>query len=739
MHITPKQAILFIMPLIAKFVYPIASFKAPCYPDATHRFYQLIRRKGSGLMPRESVSPNFTTPCWILTSTTMALALLGFNSPIAHADDRIPTTDHTPTVTVTTPIEASTSSAPTAVLPHQEDPQPTETEPLPAEPTASTDSPAHPTESVVTPPNPAPTVTAESSSSSPTQHPNLAEPSPVHNQVTTTRLTDSDNDSPVSQAIKDPQLQAEIVNALNQLTHPETNPAAKKWSSIKDVTRQDLSKLDSLDIKDTVVSPQLNPGKTSYDLSGIELLTNLTKLTLGGNLNANPSRFHGDITDISPLSALKKLVTLDVSLNRISDVKPLSNLTNLKELYIQFNTVTDFSSLKALVAKGLTCAYQGQTIVKPLKFFKLASHQATLVQPLYLPDGTKVSLQALPYVIPATTITAQDGNENHIDAIGYLTDRSAKVSPDTDGNLVYTNLYQNPYKVNRIIDLHGNTVLFKDSAYLVGAYRLSPNSTPEIVVIQPYRLVDTAGPVTTRYVDDQGHRIQDDVIDHTGLIGDTYTTVKKTIPNYTWQKTIGHPTGKYTAESVIVTYVYTKNAPQITTGTVTVHYVTDSGKVLKPSETLTGNPGSPYATVAPTFNGYTLSHRPTNATGTFTTGSQTVTYVYQAVTTVGESHSTPPTTPPVAVTPAPVPELVDQPNRHPNTAGTAVKPVPSPDPEAMTNLSKPSQAIFTPQKSSSIAAATLPQTNETTPTLWLKILGVGLSCALGWFMVTRRH
>lgn len=226
---------------------------------------------------------------------------------------------------------------------------------------------------------------------------------------------------------------------------------------------------------------------------------------------------------------------------------------------------------------------------------------------------------------------------------------------------------------------------------------------------------------------------------NTGLIGDTYTTVKKTIPNYTWQKTIGHPTGKYTAESVIVTYVYTKNAPQITTGTVTVHYVTDSGKVLKPSETLTGNPGSPYATVAPTFNGYTLSHRPTNATGTFTTGSQTVTYVYQVATTVSGNHSTSPTTPPVAVTPAPVPELVDQPNRHPNTAGTTVKPVPLPGQEAMTNLSKPSQAIFTPQKSSSIAAATLPQTNETTPTPWLKILGISLSCALGWFMVTRRH
>ncbi|MGN0536807.1 MAG: alpha-amylase family glycosyl hydrolase, partial [Acutalibacteraceae bacterium] len=68
-----------------------------------------------------------------------------------------------------------------------------------------------------------------------------------------------------------------------------------------------------------------------------------------------------------------------------------------------------------------------------------------------------------------------------------------------------------------------------------------------------------------------------------------------------------------------------------TQGKVTVKYVTDSGTVLS-STTLTGEVGASYTTSAKSFDGYTLSSTPSNASGKYTEADITVTYVYKEIT-----------------------------------------------------------------------------------------------------------
>ncbi|MCI1552979.1 MAG: DUF5776 domain-containing protein [Levilactobacillus sp.] len=61
---------------------------------------------------------------------------------------------------------------------------------------------------------------------------------------------------------------------------------------------------------------------------------------------------------------------------------------------------------------------------------------------------------------------------------------------------------------------------------------------------------------------------------------------------------------------------------------VTVRYVDEQGKTLAPDQLLTGELGASYHSDALDIPNYTLTKTPANATGTFTSDAQTVTYVY---------------------------------------------------------------------------------------------------------------
>lgn len=90
-----------------------------------------------------------------------------------------------------------------------------------------------------------------------------------------------------------------------------------------------LTKLESLQIGGVVLE----------DVSALSTLTNLKSLTIWGD---------GLLSDISPLSDLTNLEALTLRDNRVSDVLPLSSLTKLTYLDLENNQITDVSPLASL-------------------------------------------------------------------------------------------------------------------------------------------------------------------------------------------------------------------------------------------------------------------------------------------------------------------------------------------------------------------------------------------------------
>ena len=84
---------------------------------------------------------------------------------------------------------------------------------------------------------------------------------------------------------------------------------------------------------------------------------------------------------------------------------------------------------------------------------------------------------------------------------------------------------------------------------------------------------------------------------------------------------------------------FVKVIDPVTNGTVNVQHVDSNGNILV-FQTLIGAVDSSYTTSAKTFDGYTLVTTPSNASGTYTSSTITVKYVYQANTTELENNST---------------------------------------------------------------------------------------------------
>ncbi|EAH3957224.1 LPXTG cell wall anchor domain-containing protein, partial [Listeria monocytogenes] len=112
-----------------------------------------------------------------------------------------------------------------------------------------------------------------------------------------------------------------------------------------------------------------------------------------------------------------------------------------------------------------------------------------------------------------------------------------------------------------------------------------------------------------------------------GNVGDTYNATAKQIDGYTLSAEPTNASGQFTSSAQTVNYIYTKN-PAPEKGVVEIHYVDEDNKQLSSTTEISGTIGDNYTTEPKTIEGYTLTTTPNNATGTFTTGSQTVTYVY---------------------------------------------------------------------------------------------------------------
>ncbi|WP_409021626.1 MucBP domain-containing protein [Dellaglioa sp. P0083] len=137
------------------------------------------------------------------------------------------------------------------------------------------------------------------------------------------------------------------------------------------------------------------------------------------------------------------------------------------------------------------------------------------------------------------------------------------------------------------------------------------------------QLIRASADVTANYVDVDGNKLADDVV-QSGYFDDPYTTTQKEISGYDFVKVEGNVSGKFGADAVTVTYVYKK-----TSAPVTVKYVDENGKSVADSKELTGDFGDVYTSDAAVVSGWTLKETPSNASGKFTADKQTVTYVYE--------------------------------------------------------------------------------------------------------------
>ena len=153
------------------------------------------------------------------------------------------------------------------------------------------------------------------------------------------------------------------------------------------------------------------------------------------------------------------------------------------------------------------------------------------------------------------------------------------------------------------------------------------SSTPQTVIYEYRR--KSAGDVTSVYVDEGGNQIDiPETQSGTGKLGLPYTTTRKTIPNYTLVSVPSNENGTFVPGPQTVTYVYRRNDA----GDVTVYHksVYDNSDLSTPT-VLDGTRklGLPYTTNPETYSDFEIATVPSNATGTFVSGSQSVTYLYK--------------------------------------------------------------------------------------------------------------
>ena len=141
-----------------------------------------------------------------------------------------------------------------------------------------------------------------------------------------------------------------------------------------------------------------------------------------------------------------------------------------------------------------------------------------------------------------------------------------------------------------------------------------------------------AGNITVKYLE-VGSNAQlhaDKILDGTKKLGLPYSESAENIANYDLDNT-NLPTndnGVYTTAPITITYYYKRKDA----GNVVAKYLEDTTNTVLASEETqngAGKLGLPYTTVAKTVANYELTANPANATGTFTTTEQTVTYVYR--------------------------------------------------------------------------------------------------------------
>lgn len=163
-----------------------------------------------------------------------------------------------------------------------------------------------------------------------------------------------------------------------------------------------------------------------------------------------------------------------------------------------------------------------------------------------------------------------------------------------------------------------------NSGNTTGVFKLNPQT----VIYYYVKACPGLGTVNIQYLEKGTNAPLAPQTSTAGVIGSPYTTTPKLIQGYTLDSDSGNTSGMYQAAPQTVTYYYVKKAPPVQSTVLVKYLEKDTGKVLAPQDTLTGNVGEPYATSPKTINGYNLHSNSGNTSGTFQAAQQTVTYYY---------------------------------------------------------------------------------------------------------------
>lgn len=570
-------------------------------------------------------------------------------------------------------------------------------------------------------------------------------------------------------------LQQLVANALNK--------------SITSIKKTDLTALTSLSVEHYTSGGHstLVDGKSSFSLEGLQYATNLQSLDLGWDMYDSMFDGHltGDITDISQLAALTKLVTLDLQSNRISDITPLKDLTHLKTLNVTQNAIYDFSSLDykqfssfkfdgqyAVAAKTYIVDPNNPTITIPqlLKFpqnFQLVAlvvdtasdfpDQNIEVQTFFDHMGGGPTNNISKIYVRGGTIKKDENGQSIINADQSITfeDIRNQISPANVRSSWGGKVDQNPV-----------TYYLVEDFYAKGA---DDNQGGLFRVFIPYDNPKTAGDLTVKYLDTDGKSIQADQVVTGKLTSDTYDLTAETtsLKGYTFDHADGELTGPYAVDPQTISLYFTKDATKpvtpvtppvvtpTTTVTVTTHYVDQNGQSLHADQLQTGQAGDHYTTTAIDIPGFSLTTTPANASGTLGAADVVVTYVYNKL---DETGNTPKPTKPTTTTDsggsaATVEDLVNQVTTPGNPqaddvadlvstggqgATVADLATPADDPDIPAKVTVTTTASPAATTTTSAAKTTLPQTNEQTrsPLIGLALL---LGALVGFGLKRRKQ
>ncbi|EHD6844058.1 class 1 internalin InlJ [Listeria monocytogenes] len=441
----------------------------------------------------------------------------------------------------------------------------------------------------------------------------------------------------------------------NKLTEIDVTPLTQLTyfdCGINPLTELDVSTLSKLTTLECIQTDLLeidlthNTQLTNFKAEGCRKIKDLD-VTHNTQLYSLDCQGAG-ITELD-LSQNPKLVYLYLNNTELTKLDVSPN-TKLKKLFCENTHVQDFSSMRNIAALNNNLYAEGQTITMPKE--TLINNSLTIAvspdlldqfgNPMNIEPGdggvydqatNTITWENLSTDNPAVTYTFTSANGAIVGTVTtpfeapqpikgedvtvhYLDDKREKLADDEvlSGNL------DDPY-TSSAKDIPDYTLTTTpDNA--TGTFTTTSQSVTYVYT----KNIVAAEPVTVNYVDDTGKTLAPSETLN-GNVGDTYNATAKQIEGYTLSTEPTNVTGQFTSSAQTVNYIYTKN-PAPEKGVVEIHYVDENNKQLSSATEISGTVGDNYTTEPKTIDGYTLTTTPDNATGTFNTSSQTVTYVY---------------------------------------------------------------------------------------------------------------